>query len=236
MNLIDSICRWPIIKKLCFESLWWINPQATIKLASLFLSQQTCLCCLCNNWGTPIIILSFGWLSRDHLLIKTIQMLKHIYVHYEVQSSNCQWLKLNSEYLWKNWSLPFVMALQFSLISPFFFIYSLFWPLKVCRKSKAQNKVRKLSPWPRKLTLTGNLHNFIGSPPHYALRQLAGEHGPLMHLQLGVISAIMVLSLSPRKYSTLAVRYQIKTKHIISFSLVDLTNGLIFSSREPTML
>ena len=156
MNLIDSICRWPIIKKLCFKSLWWINPQATIKLASLFLSQQTCLCCLCNNWGTPIIILSFGWLSRDHLLIKTIQMLKHIYVHYEVQSSNCQWLKLNSEYLWKNWSLLFVMALQFSLISPFFFIYSLFWPLKVCRKSKAQNKVRKLSPWPRKLTLNTN--------------------------------------------------------------------------------
>ena len=123
---------------------------------------------------------------------------------YEVQSSNCQWLKLNFEYLWKNWSLLFVLALQFSLISPFFFIYSLFWPLKVCRKSKAQNKVRKLSPWPRKLPLTGNLHNFIGSPPHYALRQLAGEHGPLMHLQLGEIFAIMLLSLSPRNYSTLA--------------------------------
>ena len=128
MNLINSICRWPIIKK----SLWWINPQATIKLASLFLSQQTCLCCLCNNWGTPIIILSFGWLSRDHLLIKTIQLLKHIYVHHEVQSSNCQWLKLNSEYLWKNWSLLFVMALQFSLdFTIFLHLLSLFWQLKV---------------------------------------------------------------------------------------------------------
>ncbi|KAM4077682.1 hypothetical protein ACJW30_12G157700 [Castanea mollissima] len=87
------------------------------------------------------------------------------------------------------------MAHQLSLaFTTFLILLSLFWLLKVCRRIKPQKKVQELPPGPRKLPLIGNLHNLIGSLPHHALQQLAGEHGPLMHLQLGEISAIVVSS------------------------------------------
>ncbi|KAM4101557.1 hypothetical protein ACB094_05G152100 [Castanea mollissima] len=87
------------------------------------------------------------------------------------------------------------MALQVSFaFTTFLIVPSLFWLLKVCRRSKAHSKVQKLPPGPRKLPIIGNMHNLIGSLPHHALQKLAGEHGPLMHLQLGEISAVVVSS------------------------------------------
>ncbi|GLT26373.1 hypothetical protein SLA2020_014450 [Shorea laevis] len=85
------------------------------------------------------------------------------------------------------------MELQFpSLLNLFIFFLFFSMVVKVMNGWKAKN--RKLPPGPWRLPLIGNVHQLVGSLPHHILRDLAKKHGPLMHLQLGEISSIVVSS------------------------------------------
>ncbi|XP_012465548.1 cytochrome P450 71D10 [Gossypium raimondii] len=67
--------------------------------------------------------------------------------------------------------------------------------IKSVRKSKARNLTQKLIPGPRKLPLIGNFHQLAGPGLlHRTLRDLATKHGPIMHLQLGQVSTVVVSS------------------------------------------
>jgi cytochrome P450 len=78
-----------------------------------------------------------------------------------------------------------------ALISFFLFM---FVATKMVRNLKIKSSPPNLPPGPWKLPIIGHIHHLVTSTPHRKLRDLAKIHGPLMHLQLGEIFAIVVSS------------------------------------------
>ncbi|CAI9098875.1 OLC1v1035603C2 [Oldenlandia corymbosa var. corymbosa] len=67
-----------------------------------------------------------------------------------------------------------------------------YW-LRTETKHKNSKKKKQL-PTPWKLPILGHMHHLLDSPPQQALAKLARKHGPIMHVKLGEISAIVVSS------------------------------------------
>ncbi|XP_062104829.1 desmethyl-deoxy-podophyllotoxin synthase-like [Humulus lupulus] len=88
--------------------------------------------------------------------------------------------------------------MQFSsfhvLITTFLFLTSSL--LFLWRRSIAKAQNANLPPGPWKVPIIGNLHQLAlgGSLPHYSLRNLAKKYGPVIHLRLGEVLAILISS------------------------------------------
>lgn len=88
----------------------------------------------------------------------------------------------------------FLMDLQFSSFSVLFSFFIFVFAVSKLRNVRKTDGLLtpKPPPGPWKLPIIGNMHRIIGSLPHHRPRDLANIHGPIMHVQLGEVSTIVL--------------------------------------------
>ncbi|XP_027064413.1 premnaspirodiene oxygenase-like [Coffea arabica] len=72
----------------------------------------------------------------------------------------------------------------------FFFLLWKFNRLFIKSSKRTDNPRKPPGPW--KIPLIGSMHHLAGSLPHLALRDMAKKFGPIMHLQMGEISTVII--------------------------------------------
>lgn len=87
------------------------------------------------------------------------------------------------------------MSSYFSMVLLLFVFLLPFTFLLLMSQRKQHDQVKRLPPGPRRLPLIGNLHHLSsGDLPHCVLEHLSSQYGPLMFLQLGSRSTLVVSS------------------------------------------
>ncbi|KAI3468315.1 hypothetical protein Pfo_024978 [Paulownia fortunei] len=86
------------------------------------------------------------------------------------------------------------IQLPFNFTTLLLFSSFIFLLIKAWKKSKSPPKYEKLPPSPPKLPVIGHLHHLVGGLPHHALRRVTQKYGPVLHLQLGEVSAVVISS------------------------------------------
>lgn len=83
-----------------------------------------------------------------------------------------------------------LLILYFAYLSSFVLLTIM---VQKMRKKKSYSTYN-IPPGPRELPIIGNIHNLLTSQPHRKLKDLAKKYGPIMHLQLGEVSTVVISS------------------------------------------
>ncbi|KAJ3696924.1 hypothetical protein LUZ61_000629 [Rhynchospora tenuis] len=115
------------------------------------------------------------------------------------------------------------------LISSYFFVLislfiSFFLSILLLKlKATATKPGLRLPPGPWPLPIIGNIHNLMSSLPHQTLTKLSLQYGPIMHLRLGEIHAVIITS--PE------VAREIMKAHDINFSNRNISSTIDILSK-----
>lgn len=98
---------------------------------------------------------------------------------------------------------------------------------------KSNNSKFNLPPGPKQLPLIGNIHQLYGGLIHHILGDLAKKFGPLMHLQIGEVSTVVISSPEVAKevFRTHDILFSQRPSNLIALKVIsyDFTD-IIFST------